>query len=129
MAFVRSHPYGSPAPVEVDDEDRTVKLGEVLTVSIAVARVRYLTLMLIGPDGTVIDLTDYLERRGNRWAVSLRAAAKGPQVLVTIDTATPLPASDRRSAQDNRDVFAVIRDDAIQRGLDPKASVSLVIVE
>ena len=128
LAFVRSFPYGSPAPVEADDEDRTVDVGDIITLSIAVARVRNLTLLLVGPDGTVVDLTDYLARRGNRLSVSLRAAAPGPQVLVAIDTAVPVPLADRQAAQLERDVFQVIRDDAVGRGLDPKASVSLVLV-
>ena len=64
LAFVRAYPYGNPAPIDSDDPDRTVNVGDILTVSVAAARVRRLTLMLISPDGTILDLTDYLRREG-----------------------------------------------------------------
>ena len=128
LAFVRAYPYGNPAPIDSDDPDRTVNLGDIITVSVAAARVRRLTLMLISPDGTVLDLTDYLQRVGNRWSVSLRAALAGPQVLVAIDTARPIPPENRIAAQRQRDIFALIRDEQDGRDLDPRASVALILV-
>ena len=104
-------------------------LGQTLTVSVAAARVRSLTLMLISPDGTILDLTDYLQRVGNRWSVSLRAALPGPQVLVAIDTTRPIPTDLRIAAQRQRDIFAVISEDELGRDLDPRASVALILVQ
>ena len=85
--------------------------------------------MVVWPDGQIFDLTDHLRRQGNRFAVTVKAAGRGPQVIVALDTAVPLPAEARAAAVRERDLFAATRTDNEGRGLDVRASVALIVVE
>ena len=129
LAFVRAHPYGNPAPVETMPANRVVKPGEPITLAVAAARVRTLSMLVVWPDGQIFDLTDYLERRGNRFAVTVKASGSGPQVIVAIDSAQPIPAAARAAAVKARDLFSLFQDEHDARKLDVRASVSLIVVE
>ena len=128
LAFVRAHPYGSPTPIETDPGGRAIAPGEPITIAVAAARVRHLAMMVVWPDGQIFDLTDHLERRGNRYAVTLKASGRGPQVLVALDSAEPLTARAREAAVRKRDLFAAT---GTERGgaLDLRASVALIVVD
>lgn len=129
LAFVRAHPYGNPAPVETAPANRVVKPGEPITLAVAAARVRTLSMMVVWPDGQIFDLTDYLERRGNRYAVTVKASGSGPQVIVAIDSAQAIPAAARAAAVKAGDLFSLFQDERDARKLDIRASVSLIVVE
>ena len=130
LAFVRAYPYGSPAPIETEPVKRIVAPGERITIAVAAARVRSLSMMVVWPDGRIFDLTDHLRRVGNRYAVTVKAAGLGPQVIVALDTAKPLSAEARAKTVRERDLFATTGDDPlVGHDLDVRASLALIIVQ
>ncbi len=129
VRFVRAFRHnGEGKPVITMD---TVVLAEESPVSgrITGEAVRYITLLLVKPSGRIIDLSDYLERRGDTLFFNLIVPGKGPMLLVAVDTSFPLVRTDFLTAGQVDGILENLRSGNTSRHYDMKTSLGYFVLQ
>ena len=129
LAFARAFPHGNPPQITLSDPDHVLAPGEPMRAVITGAAVRYITLLLVRPDGSVFDLSDYLKREGPELKIAVIVQGKGPHLLVAVDTVFPLVKPDFLVPGKVSDIFANLRAGNTARNYDMKTSLSYFVLE
>jgi serine/threonine-protein kinase len=128
LAFARAFPHGNPPQVALSDPDHILDPGQPLEAVITGEAVRYITLLLVRPDGSVVDLSDYLRREGPELKIAVIVQGRGPYLLVAVDTVFPLVKPDFLTAGKVNDIFANLRAGNTARNYDMKTSLAYFVV-
>lgn len=128
LAFARAFPHGDPPQVSLSDADHMLAPGQPLEAVITGEAVRYITLLLVRPDGSVVDLSDYLKRKGPELKIAVIVQGHGPHLLVAVDTVFPLVKPDFLVPGKVNDIFAVLRAGNTARNYDMKTSLAYFLL-
>ncbi len=133
LALARTFPQPAPPTVTLSDPDHVLSPGQPLEATIAGAGVRYVTPLLVRPDGSVADLSPFLTREGERLTLAATlseiGAGTGPHLLVFADTAAPLVPADYAPPGGSADLLAALRDWAARGDVDLRVSLAYFVVE
>ncbi len=128
LAFARAFPQGDPPKIILDDPDHILDPEQPLYATITGEAVRYVTLLLVNPDGSVIDASDFMTRVGNELKVAVVIPGQGPRLLVMVDTIFPLVKPDFMTPDKVNDIFANLRAGNTARNYDMKASLAYLVL-
>jgi hypothetical protein len=128
LAFARAFPHGDPPEITLSDPDHALALEQPLDAVITGETVRYITLLLVRPDGSVVDLSDYLRRDGPKLGIAVIVEGTGPHLLVTVDTNIPLVKPDFLVPGKVNDIFANLRAGNTARNYDMKTSLAYFVI-
>jgi penicillin-insensitive murein DD-endopeptidase len=128
LAFARAFPHGDPPQVTLSDPDHALAPGQPLEAVITGEAVRYITLLLVRPDGSVVDLSDYLRREGAELTIAVIVQGRGPHLLVAVDTVFPLVKPDFLMEGKVNDIFANLRAGNTARSFDMKTSLAYFVI-
>ncbi len=128
LAFVRAFPHGAPPTVTLDDQDHILDPKQPLFATITGEDVRYITLLMINPDGSVVDISDFMTREGKELKVAVIVPGQGPRLLVAVDTAFPLVKPDFVTPDKVNDIFANLRAGNTARNYDMKTSLAFFVL-
>ena len=128
LAFARAFPHGDPPEVSLSDPDHALAAGQPLEAVITGEAVRYITLLLVRPDGSVVDLSDYLKRQGPELKIAVIVQGRGPHLLVAVDTIFPLVKPDFLTPGKVNDIFANLRAGNTARNYDMKTSLAYFVI-
>ena len=128
LAFARAFPHGDPPEVGLSDPDHRLEPGQPMEAVITGEAVRYITLLLVRPDGSVVDLSDYLKREGLELKIAVIVQGRGPHLLVAVDTIFPLVKPDFLVPGKVNDIFANLRAGNTARNYDMKTSLTYFVI-
>ena len=128
LAFARAFPHGEPPELTLSDPDHALAPEQPLEAALTGEAVRYVTLLLVRPDGSVVDLSDYLKREGTRLGIAVIVEGRGPHLLVAVDTAVPLVKPDFLVPGKVNDIFANLRAGNTARDYDMKTSLAYFVI-
>jgi hypothetical protein len=128
LAFARAFPHGDPPQVALSDPDHALAPDQPLEAVITGEAVRYITLLLVRPDGSVVDLSDFLRREGRELKISVTVRGLGPHLLVAVDTVFPLVKPDFLIPGKIDDIFANLRAGNRARSYDMKTSLTYFVI-
>jgi penicillin-insensitive murein endopeptidase len=129
LAFARAFPHGSPPQITLSDPDNVLAPGQPMEAVITGEAVRYITLLLVRPDGSIFDLSDYLRREGQELKIAVIVQGHGPHLLVAVDTVFPLVKPDFLVAGKVNNIFANLRAGNTARNYDMKTSLAYFVLE
>ncbi len=129
LAFARAFPHGAPPRITLSDPDNVLAPGQPMEAVITGEAVRYITLLLVRPDGSVFDLSDYLKREGPELKIAVIVQGRGPHLLVAVDTIFPLVKPDFLVPGKVNDIFANLRAGNTARNYDMKTSLAYFVLE
>ena len=128
LAFARAFPNDAPPRITLSDPDHILAAGQPLDVTIAGDSVRYVTPLLIRPDGSVVDLSDRVAREGAALKIAAEAPGSGPHLIVAVDTASPVTGT-TPNAQGAGDILSGLRASDLSRDYDLKVSLGYFVVQ
>jgi penicillin-insensitive murein endopeptidase len=128
LAFARAFPHGNPPQVTLSDPDHVLAPGQPLEAVITGETVRYITLLMVRPDGSVVDLSDYTRWDGPALKIAVIVEGKGPHLLVAVDTVFPLVKPDFLVPGKVNDIFANLRAGNTARNYDMKTSLAYFVL-
>ncbi|MEL7471220.1 MAG: penicillin-insensitive murein endopeptidase [Pseudomonadota bacterium] len=127
LSFARLYPGRGATEVAIDDPDRTMSPGETTRIRLSDRPDRATALMVIDPNGYVIDLTKTLVRQGGQIRTALRASVPGPHILLALDSASPLGNLSLDGTAEV--VFAGLSREKAVHGADLKSSLGYFILQ
>lgn len=127
LAFARYFPGGGAANIGMDDPDRILSPGQITQLTLADRPGRKTTLLVIDPNGLVINLTPSLGRQGGGLGTALRASVPGPHLLLELDSATPLGPLPQTGPAET--VFTALSESQNLRGAELRASLAYFVLQ
>lgn len=128
LAFTRAFPHGAPPTITLDDTDHILDQNQPLFATITGEEVRFITLLMVNPDGSVVDVSDFMKREGQELKVAVIVPGQGPRLLVAVDTAFPLVKWDFMAPDKVNDIFANLRSGNTARNYDMKTSMAYFVL-
>ncbi|HET7408719.1 MAG TPA: penicillin-insensitive murein endopeptidase [Paracoccaceae bacterium] len=128
LAFARAFPNDAPPQITLSDPDRVLGPGQRLEATISGDSVRYVTPLLIRPDGSVIDLSQHMTREGPALKIAAEVPGTGPHLLLAVDTAAPLVHADP-ARPGAGDMLASLRAENAAQHSDMKVSLGYFVLE
>ncbi|MEO1492982.1 MAG: penicillin-insensitive murein endopeptidase [Pseudomonadota bacterium] len=129
LAFARAFPHGDPPKIALDDPDHMLDPGQALFATITGEAVRYITPLIVTPDGFVLDASDFMTREGSLLKLGVQVPGKGPHLLVAVDTIFPLVRTDFMTPDKVNDIFANLREGNTARNYDMKTSMAYFVLQ
>lgn len=128
LAFAGDFPQPAPPRVVFSDPDHVLAPGQPLEATITGEAVRYVTPLLVRPDGSVAVLSSAMTRDGAALKIAAAVPGAGPHLLVLADTAFALLPADY-AAPGAADVLATLRDGNARRNYDLRISLAYLVGE
>ena len=128
LAFAGDFPQPAPPRVALSDPDHVLAPGQPLEATITGEAVRYVTPLLVRPDGSVADLSARMTREGAALKIAATVPGAGPHLLVLADTAFPLLPADYGPTGPT-DLLSALRDGNARRSYDLRVSLAYFVGE
>ncbi|MEM9061428.1 MAG: penicillin-insensitive murein endopeptidase [Pseudomonadota bacterium] len=90
LSFARLFPGRGAREIGVDDPDRTLSAGETARIVMSDRPDRQTWLLVVDPNGYVIDITRALARQDGQVRAALRPTVPGPHILMALDSIASL---------------------------------------
>ena len=129
LAFARAYPNGSPLRILLSDSDHVLGHGQPLEARISGDAIRYVTPLLVKPDGSVTDLSPSMTREGAALRIAADIAGSGPHLLLAVDTSVPLLAHDYAPPGAAGDILSNLRAGNAARQYDIRVSPGYFVIQ
>lgn len=124
LAFARMWPHPAPPKLVLSETDHVAAPGQPLEAVLTGGAMRYVTPLLVGPEGAVTDLSAGVTLEGPSLRIAVPGQASGPHLLVLADTAFPLLPPDYAG-----DALSALAAGDAARGYGLRVSLGYFVVE